>query len=102
MPGSICAIFNFINCRPLDTGSNTCRKLDAVKVIGSDKVTEVWTRDVPIIKNEGFKGEFKAAVDAYILGNWTSAMQRLQDADAVRASHSVAGTALILCFDVTR
>lgn len=80
--------------RPHDR--NTCRKLDAVKVIGSDKVTEMWTRDVPIIKNAGFKSEFKAAVDAYILGDWTSAMQRLRDADAVRVSHFV--SSVILCF----
>ena len=66
---------------------NTCRRLDAVKVIGSDKVTEMWTRDVPLIKNEEFKAQFKAAVDAYILGDWPSAMQRLQDADAVRICH---------------
>eukprot|EP01043_Picozoa_sp_COSAG02_P060492 COSAG02_NODE_7917_length_2789_cov_55.792936_3_plen_109_part_00 len=43
----------------------------------------MWTRDVPIIKNEGFKAEFKAAVDAYILGDWTSAMRSLKTADAV-------------------
>ena len=74
---------------PLASARKTCRKLDAVKVIGSDKVTEMWTRDVPLIKNEQFKEEFKAAVDSYILGDWTTAMQKLKQADAVR-SHVLA------------
>ncbi len=69
-------------------------------MIGSDKVTDMWTRDVPIIKSEGFKSEFKAAVDAYILGDWTSAMQRLKTADAVRSCDLVAVE--LLCFGLAR
>ena len=31
-----------------------CRKIDQVKVVGSDKVTELWTRDVPLIQDRVF------------------------------------------------
>ena len=67
-------------------------------MIGSDKVTEMWTRDVPLIKNEEFLDDFKAAVDSYILGDWTTAMLKLRQADAVR-SHFVARLCIGACCD---
>ena len=45
----------------------TCRKLDQVKVIGSDKVTEMWTCDVPRIKSKVFNTHFKNGVDLYVV-----------------------------------
>jgi uncharacterized protein YbaA (DUF1428 family) len=71
----------------------TCRKLDQVKVIGSDKVTEMWTCDVPRIKNKAFNSAFKAAVDLYVQGNWPKALQRIEDARAVSAAAAAAATA---------
>ena len=35
-----------------------CRKIDQVKVVGSDKVTELWTRDVPLIQDRVFMHAF--------------------------------------------
>lgn len=59
----------------------------------------MWTRDVPLIKNEQFLHAFNAAVDAYILGDWTSAMQKLRQADAVRPEHFVSLVEVLhLCF----
>ena len=71
----------------------TCRKLDQVKVIGSDKVTEMWTCDVPRIKNKAFNSAFKAAVDLYVQGNWPKALQRIEDARAVSAATAAATAA---------
>jgi uncharacterized protein YbaA (DUF1428 family) len=67
-----------------------------VKVIGSDKVTEMWTCDVPRIKNKAFNSAFKAAVDLYVQGNWPKALQRIEDARAVSAA-TAAATAVRPC-----
>ena len=77
-----------------------CRKIDQVKVVGSDKVTELWTRDVPLIQDRVFMHAFhvrsprpaargrptpahrgraqpQAAERAYIAGQWNEAMTHL-------------------------
>lgn len=102
----------------------TCRKLDQVKVVGSDKVTEMWTRcalarvvclprvpahrdltdpclkpcrDVPRIKNKAFVSAFKRAVDQYVKGDWITASLKVEECLSVSASIRLCLCTLVLC-----
>ena len=93
----------------------TCRKLDQVKVIGSDKVTEMWyvceplslaflciytcrrlidlsdcrTCDVPRIKSKQFLTAHKNGVELYVKGKWQDAIRKLEDARAVSETPNI-------------
>ena len=47
-------------------------------MVGSDKVTELWTCDVPRIRDRKFLKAFKGAVDMYVAGRWQEAMKLIQ------------------------
>ena len=47
-------------------------------MVGSDKVTELWTCDVPRIRDRKFLKAFQGAVDMYVAGRWQEAMKLIQ------------------------
>merc|ERR1712166_175024 len=57
--------------------SERCRQIDRVKVVGSDKVTDLFVCDVPTITNEAFLEEFHTGFEYYSDGEWPQACARL-------------------------
>ena len=59
-----------------------CWKIDRVKVVGSDKIMELWTCDEPRLsmqtkRHKLFSRSFKDGIQLYIMGNWPDALQQL-------------------------
>ncbi|XP_057871738.1 uncharacterized protein LOC131078100 [Cryptomeria japonica] len=62
---------------------DSCRKLDRVTVKGSAEPMLLYTYDMPFLQKDlkgspqVYKSLFEAAIDNYIIGNWTESSKKL-------------------------